>query len=135
MAAWEAEVLQQQVAWTPLEATELGSISGLNHPTQESDKSLLMRGHPSADVFMIASPELKGVTGLRLEALTHGDLPFGGPGRSATGTFGVTEIEAFVRKPDSKDWEKLKLVNATADYSEPEQKQPDGKNARGRSPC
>ena len=50
------EICKQQVAWTPLEATELGSISGLNHPTQEADKSLLMRGHPSADVFMIASP-------------------------------------------------------------------------------
>ena len=35
-------------AWTPLEATELGSISGLNHPTQEADKSLLMRGHTSS---------------------------------------------------------------------------------------
>ncbi len=130
LTAWEATV-QQPVIWTPLEATEMGSISGLNHPTQESDQSFLMRGHPSADVFMIGSPELKGVTGLRLEALTHGDLPFGGPGRSGTGTFGVTEIEAWVRKPESKDWEKLKLVNATADFSEPEQKQPDGKNARG----
>ena len=81
--------------------------------------------------FVIAKPELKGVTGLRLEALCHGDLPFLGPGRSATGTFGVTEIEAFVQKPESKDWEKLKLVKATADFSEPEQKQPDGKNAKG----
>ena len=43
----------------------------------------------------------------------------------------MTEIEAFIQKPDSKDWEKLKLVNATADFSEPEQKQPDGKNAKG----
>ncbi len=131
VAAWESEILKQQLAWSPLEATELGSISGLNHPTQEADLSLLMRGHPSADVFVIAQPELKGVTGLRLEALNHGDLPFLGPGRSGTGTFGVTEIEAFIQKPDSKDWEKLKLVNATADFSEPEQKQPDGKNAKG----
>ena len=95
MEAWESEILKQQVAWTPLEATELGSISGLNHPTQEADKSLLMRGHPSGDIFVIARPELQGVTGLRLEALNHGDLPFGGPGRSATGTWGVTEIEVF----------------------------------------
>lgn len=129
LQAWEAEVLKQQVAWTPLDAIEMGSISGLNHPTQLSDKSMLMRGHPSADVFMISKPDLKGVTGLRLEALTHGDLPFGGPGRGANGVWGLTEIEAFAQKPDSKDWEKLKLVNATADFSEPEQKQE--KKSRG----
>ncbi len=131
LADWETEVAKQQLAWTPLEAIELGSISGLNHPTQEADRSLLMLGHTSADVFLIAAPDLTGVTGLRLEALNHGDLPFRGPGRSATGTFGVTEIEAFVKQPDGKDWEKLQLVNATADFSEPEQKQADGKNARG----
>lgn len=123
LSAWEAEVLKQQVAWAPLEAIEMGSISGLNHPTQISDKSMLMRGHSSADVFMISKPDLKGVTGLRLEALTHGDLPFRGPGRGANGVWGLTEVEAFAQKPESKDWEKLKLVNATADFSEPEQKQ------------
>lgn len=129
LQAWEAEVQKQQLPWTPLEITEFGSISGLNHPTQIADKSVLMRGHPSADVFMIAKPALQGVTGLRFEALTHGDLPFGGPGRGAAGIWGVTEIEVTVQKPDSKDWEKLKLVNATADFSEPEQKE--DKKTRG----
>jgi hypothetical protein len=129
LQAWEADALQKQVAWTPLEITEFGSISGLNHPTQLVDKSVLMRGHPSADIFMIAKPDLKGVTGLRFEALTHGDLPFGGPGRGAAGVWGVNEIDVTIQKPDSKDWEKLKLVNATADFSEPEQKEE--KKARG----
>ncbi|MGE0606112.1 MAG: DUF1553 domain-containing protein [Pirellulales bacterium] len=123
LAAWESSIAAQQIAWTPLEAAELGSISGLNHPTQLFDRSILMRGHPSADVFIIAQPDLAGVTGLRLEALTHGDLPFGGPGRGPGGVWGLTEIEAWAQKPDSKDWEKLKLVNATADFSEPEQKE------------
>lgn len=126
---WEREALAKQVEWTPIVTTEMGSISGLNHPTQLSDKSILMRGHPSADVFFISQPELKGVTGLRLEALTHGDLPFGGPGRGAAGIWGVTEIEAFIQKPGSSEWEKLKLVNATADFSEPDQKE--DKKSRG----
>ncbi len=90
-----------------------------------------MRGHTSNDIFMISQPELKGVTGLRLEALPHLDLPFGGPGRSGTGTWGIVAMEAFIKKPDSKDWEKVKLINATADYSNPDQKQPDGKKASG----
>ena len=131
MEAWTSGIAKQCAEWKPIEATELGSISGLNHPTQESDKSLLMRGHVSNDVFAIARPALKGVTGLRLEVLNHRDLPHGGPGRSGTGGWGLLEVEVFVQEPGAKDWKKLKLVNASADFSEPEQKSPDGKNIKG----
>ncbi len=131
LAAWEQAVLAKQGAWEPLVATELGSISGLNHPTQEADRSLLMKGHVSADVFMISAPALDGVTGLRLEALNHRDLPHNGPGRSRLGTWGMNELEAFVKKPDGKDWEKLKLIEATADFSQPETAQADGKKKSG----
>ncbi len=93
--------------------------SGLNHPTQEADKSLLMQGHGSEDIFMIATPSLKNITGLQLEALNHRDLPHNGPGRSRYGTWAMKELEVLVKKPDSKDWEKQKLVNASADYSQP----------------
>ncbi len=131
VTTWAAESSSQQISWVPLEAVELGSISGLNHPTQEVDKSLLMKGHSSADVFMISAPPLTGITGLQLEALPHRDLPHGGPGRSRNGTWVINEVEVFVKLPESKDWEKQKLVNATADFSEPEVKQPDGKKATG----
>ena len=131
LAAWEQAMLAKQAAWEPLVATELGTISGLNHPTQEADQSLLMLGHPSSDVFMISAPALEGVTGLRLEALNHRELPHNGPGRSRLGTWGVNELEAFVKKPDGKDWEKLKLVEATADFSQGETKSADGKKASG----
>ncbi|HND54538.1 MAG TPA: DUF1549 domain-containing protein, partial [Pirellulaceae bacterium] len=129
--AWQKTLAEKQPKWEPLVATELGSVSGLNHPTQETDRSLLMKGHVSNDVFMISAPSLNGATGLRLEALNHRDLPHNGPGRSRLGTWVINELEALVKKPDAKDWEKLKLVNATADFSEPEQKQPDGKKASG----
>jgi hypothetical protein len=131
LSAWERKTLQEQPAWEPLIATKMETISGLNHPTQEADKSFLMKGHVSADVFIVASPKLDGVTGLRLEALNHRDLPFNGPGRSKVGTWGITELEAFVKKPAAKDWEKLKLVDASADFSEPEQKSADGKKHNG----
>lgn len=117
LATWSQELLSKQAEWKPVEAIELGSISGLNHPTQEADKSLLMKGHGSEDIFMIATPSLKGVTGLRLEALNHHDLPHNGPGRSRIGTWAMKELEVFVKKPDSKDWEKQKLCKATADFS------------------
>lgn len=131
LAAWEQSLRQQQPAWETLLATELGSISGLNHPTQEADRSLLMKGHVSNDVFMISTPTLDGITGLRLEALTHEDLPHRGPGRSRLGTWGINELEVFLKKPDGKDWEKQKLVHASADFSEPDKKQTDNKKASG----
>lgn len=131
MSAWGQSLLKGQPAWEPLIATEMGSISGLNHPTQEADRSFLMIGHPSDEVFIIGAPALDAVSGLRLEALTHGDLPHMGPGRNRLGTWGVKEVEAYVKEPGGKDWRKLKLVNATADYAGPEQKSADGKKASG----
>jgi hypothetical protein len=131
LAAWEQSLVEKTAGWEPLVATLLETVSGLNHPTQEADLSILMKGHVSSDVFMISVPVLEGVTGLRLEALNHRDLPFNGPGRSRLGTWGMNELEVFVRKPDGKEWEKQKLVSATADFSEPEKKQPDGKKASG----
>jgi hypothetical protein len=131
LAAWEKEQANRRIAWEPLIFHELGSISGLNHPAQDADRSILMIGHPSDDVFFIAEPDLNGVTGLQLEALTHGDLPFNGPGRGQAGTWAIRELEVLAKKPGAKYWEKLKLVNATADFSQPERREGDKKKASG----
>ncbi len=131
LLAWASDLESKLIAWKPLDAIELGTISGLNHPTQETDKSLLMKGHSSSDVFMIATPELHGVTGLQLEALNHRDLPHNGPGRSRNGTWAMNELEVLVRKPDTTEWEKQKLVNATADFSQQDSKSDEGKKSSG----
>jgi hypothetical protein len=121
LAAWEAQTRAQQVEWTPLKAVELGSTGGLNHPTQEVDLSVMTLGHPTTkgDIYLIAEPPLNGVTGLQLEALTHADLPFGGPGRSRYGTWAVSELEVSVKEPDQAEWTRLPLAVATADFEEP----------------
>lgn len=122
VADWEKTVLAKEVPWTPLKAVELESTSGLNHPTQEPDLSILTQGHPTTngDVYFVFEPELKNVTGLRLEALTHRDMPFNGPGRSNLGTWAISEMRVFQQPPGSDQWTPMKLVNATADFSEPE---------------
>ncbi len=117
--------------WTTLEAIELGSNSGLNHPTQEADGSLLMKGHSSADVFMIARPALQQITGLQMEILNHNDLPHTGPGRSRQGTWIVHELEVLTRTSDDDEWQRQKLVNASADFSEPEVATDEGKKKSG----
>ena len=131
LSAWASDLESKLIDWQPLDAIEMGSNSGLSHPTQESDKSLLMKGHTSSDVFILATPELHGVTGLQLEALTHGDLPHNGPGRSNNGTWVVQELEVLARKPDATEWEKLNLVNATADFSQADSQSDEGKKSAG----
>lgn len=122
MLAWEKGVLAREAVWRPMKAIELASTGGLNHPTQEADLGILTEGHPTTqgDIFGIFVPDTKGVTGLRLEALAHRDMPFGGPGRSKYGTWAISEMKILYQIPGSKTWEPLKLVNASADFSEPD---------------
>jgi hypothetical protein len=124
MAAWEESVRAQQVPWTTLQAIELGSSGGLNHPTQEADGSILTLGHPTprSSIHMIAGSDLNGIRALRLEALAHRDLPFNGPGRSKYGTWALSELSVSVQTPGTTGWQKLRLVEATADFAEPEAK-------------
>jgi hypothetical protein len=123
LAAWAAKRAEGPT-WTPIVATELASSSGLNHPTQEADGTILTLGHCTSrsDIFAVCEPDTKGVTGIRFECLTHGDLRFGGPGRSRYGTWVLTELEVLVLKPGEKVWEKQKLRQATADWAEAEKK-------------
>ena len=129
--AFAGQLTSQQNLWQPISFEDMNSISGLNHPTQESGHRLLMKGHNSGDVYFIAQPALEGITGLRFELLNHGDLPFLGPGRNSVGLWGVRELEAFIQLPDSNEWQKLKLVKPSADYADAEQKHNDGKEASG----
>lgn len=120
MSAWEKSLLAREAVWQPMKAVELASTGGLNHPTQDADLAILTQGHPTTkgDIYGIFVPGLKGVTGLRLEALAHGDMPFGGPGRSKYGTWAVSELKVLYQLPGSKAWQPLKLANASADFSE-----------------
>jgi mono/diheme cytochrome c family protein len=131
LRAWRASVLAAQPKWQPLRAELLEAVSGLNHPVQEPDDSILMVGHWSGDIFMIAPATLDRITGLRFEILTHGELPFRGPGRGGTGNWDMRELELLVQRPGNDAWEKIKLSAASADFSNAEEKSADGKNVSG----
>ncbi len=123
IASWEALELARlkQTEWAVVEAEDTHSSSELNHPTVLPDKSILTLGHRtvSGDVHLFATPKVEAVTGIRLEILPHGDLPFGGPGRSHKGTWALSELTVDAKKPGSDKWERLKLVKATSDFAEP----------------
>ena len=120
--AWAADVAARLPAWTPVTMDEMHSSGLLTHPTQRADGSILMLGHRDAEHVFEAEPDLSGVTGLQLEALTDGDLFMNGPGRD--GGWAISRLQVQLKKPDGKDWEPVKLVNASADFSEPEQTVP-----------
>jgi len=122
MEAWAAAAAAPLPAWTPIRMDEMHSSGLLTHPTQRADGSILLIGHRDATHFFDGRPDLAGATGLQLEALTDGDLFMNGPGRDDRWT--VAKLQVQVKKPDAKDWEDVKLVNATADFSEPEQMVP-----------
>lgn len=128
---WREEFLGKEVAWSFPQFHQLESISGLNHPTQEPDGSILMKGHTSSDIFFVSKLGPQKITGLRIELLTHLDFPHAGPGRSKTGTWGITEIELFTKRPGEKDWVKHKLVSPTSDFSNQDTKSADGKKSTG----
>jgi hypothetical protein len=122
LAAWESEELRRQdeIAWTVIRAEDTHSSTELNHPAILDDGSILTLGHRTntGDVHLFASPSVEGVTGLRLEILRHGDLPYGGPGRSYRGTWAITEFVVEAKRPGEEKWTKLKLVRPTADFEE-----------------
>lgn len=120
------------VPWTPIEMTEMSSSGLLTHPTQQPDKTILMLGHWDKEMIFESQPDLRGATGLQLEALTHGDLFMHGPGRE--GSWSLEELKVSVKKPGEETWERLPLVHATADFSKAERTETkpaskDGKDA------
>lgn len=136
LRAWSDEVRNQQPTWTPLDALELHSSDGMTHPTKEPGFSILTQGPMNTGAYsvIVAEPELAGVTGLRLEALPHRDLHFGGPGRGAHGTWAVSDLKVSVLKPGAKDYEELKLVEATADFSMQQHPEPEEWSSRPAKP-
>jgi mono/diheme cytochrome c family protein len=96
-ARWEHEVDAKPVLWTDLDPVGFLSAGGATL-TKLEDKSILVSGvNPENDTYtIVAHSDLKGVTGIRLEALTHTALPGGGPGRDPKGSFALSQLAAHL---------------------------------------
>jgi hypothetical protein len=135
MAAWEESIAKKKVNWTYLDAIENEWVGGLAHPEKQKDKSILTLGfRPTVgELWVTAMVSATNLTGMRLEALTHGDLPFNGPGRSEKGTFAVSELTleaAPITAVGAKTnhaaeikggFQSVMLTNAVADIEAPDQ--------------
>lgn len=116
--------LAEPVAEHPLEVVEFVSEKGARHRELE-DGSILVGGDvPNNDTYrlVLKAPAVKAITGLKLDALTHPDLPGTGPGRGSAErpNFVLNTFEVRVRQADANDDEGrlLKFAGATADFSQ-----------------
>jgi hypothetical protein len=125
LVGWEVEAKKAADAWTTLEPIEPDFIGGLAHPQALPDHSVITLGFrpEGGDLVVMGTTNTPSITGLRLDALTHGDLPFGGPGRSRRGTFAVSEIFVETQPLDKKSdqWDKIKVAEAAANFAQKKQ--------------
>jgi hypothetical protein len=94
--AWEQTQAQQAIRWRPITVFSALSHGGATL-TIEDDAAILATGtRPEKDVYTIeGSPSLSRLTAVRLELLTHDQLPMRGPGRSDNGNLHLNQIRVF----------------------------------------
>lgn len=112
-AAWE-EKLRQPVSWETLDVTSFKTPAEGTWGKQ-TDGSILIKGGvaPRTVYSLKAATKLRGITGLKLEALPDASLPNRGPGRASSGNAVVSEITVSAQ-PKTFTPPKAKFVRITA---------------------
>jgi cytochrome c553 len=88
---------RRTVAWTVLEPVEASTAEGTWALIQGNDFSIIATTaagpKPPRDTYTVTfKTALRDITAFRLEAITFDELPEGGPGRGAHGSFVVSEL-------------------------------------------
>ena len=106
--------------WSVLDITKATATGGTPLRVLE-DGSILAEGeNPATDVYQFAArTDATDLRLLRLEALTHESLPFGGPGRAENANFVLSEIEVEACSvADPSVCVPVRLVAASADHQQ-----------------
>jgi hypothetical protein len=125
LEAWARKIAALSDIWvTPkvedYDLPTFGANNGANLYPQE-DGSFLVTGmvENKTHYIMMLNTRLKGITGIRVEAMTDEMLPKLGPGWATNGNFVLSELR--VEAASLKDVNNLKsyaVTNAVADYSQ-----------------
>ncbi len=121
LVAYERE--QSIPEWKTLKPDLLRStVDGVEFTVQEDGAVLVSGADTPKDVYtFVASTDLEGITGVRIEALTDESLPKKGPGRRDTGSFDLTNFTvAAVPVTDAAKAVGVQLENPTATDNRPE---------------
>ncbi len=119
-AAWEESIHNEAGEWTVLTPREWHNFA--TKYEKQSDGSLLGGGDvkPGAVTHVWTETTLTNIAGFRVEALMHPNLPYGGPGLVARGSFLLKEFTAetyALQNPTVTN--KVKFRRAIADIEAP----------------
>ncbi|MEM8952828.1 MAG: PSD1 and planctomycete cytochrome C domain-containing protein [Verrucomicrobiota bacterium] len=122
--AWEERMraaLKNPPKWEVLEVASFESNGGEDFRILK-DQSVLVTGRvPGSVVYTItARTDLEGITGFRVEALTHPEIPGNGPGRgdAKRANFILSEIGIEVLEKGAKRGRELAFRGASANFSQ-----------------
>ncbi len=133
MAAWEDSARSSVLDWEVLHPVEL-PFEGQKFRVLE-DSSIISESYAptTSSPEIVTHTSAQQITGIRMELLTHPQLPLGGPGRSIRGTGALTEMSVFVAPLDNPSQRtKVKIVSATADVNPEETPQLDFLRAKDK---
>jgi WD40 repeat protein len=121
-ASWAPAVPLTELStqWFVLKPAEVKSSLGAKL-TIEPDRSVFAELKPGNNHLytVVAETDVRGITGIRLEALPDVRLPSRGPGLPPNGNFVLSEIEVEAAPKDKpKEKKKLKLKRAVADFAQ-----------------
>src|SRR5215467_12117336 len=96
-AVWERKQLNATSEWKTIRPSSIGASSGTTLAAMPSGAILARGKNPQRETFVIeGEAPMEKLTGIRLEALPHEQLPRGGPGRDIYGNAIVSEIRVEV---------------------------------------
>ena len=117
LASDEAGVTRS--AWQLLDVTDITSKGGATFAKQDDGSWLASGENPGDDVHtLIASTTARHITGLKLEALSHGSFPQKGPGRADNGNFSLSRIKISAVPLKGGPERELKLASAEATHEQ-----------------
>jgi len=119
--AWEASGGQASLGstWVLPELVEFKSQGGATL-TKLDDGSLLASGtNPDFDVYTVAvRTSLVGITGIRLEALSHSSMVKGGPGRADNGNIALSDFSVIAAPQSGGDATPVTLADPKATFEQ-----------------
>jgi hypothetical protein len=107
------------VAWIVPEIASMHSSGGATL-TKQDDGSILVSGTnpPIETLTIVLKTEMRNITGVRLEALTHPSLVKNGPGRAANGNFALTDFKVTATPKAGGKAIDVKLKNPRATFEQ-----------------
>ncbi len=111
--------LRGEPKWTVLTPVDMKTENGSKLELQK-DGSVFVHQPADTDTYsLVLQTELKGIKGLRLEALADSRLPGGGPGWGMAGNFVLSKLSLEAAPAESPDQPRaIALRNAWADFSQ-----------------